>query len=826
MRQIKVGFAGASGLLAGLLVYAAVAASPDSYTKVEAHSLVTSPQNSWARAILFADELVQGPAGRAQRLDRKNYLPMRLKVAGTVWVPEGLAPKFQALVVGNTYSFAGTVDQISRRYYIIVDACYSLQTAADMSQRWTDMLNPPTQTEAERQASLSEAAMQGMLIAAQNSLIRMAKANDVTVAQLIEAQTDGGQRIAEHIVAEALQGELRSQNKTAEELMIGSVLALLQKQAVLAESQQAAEENLARAETAAMVPEDVVADVAPVAQAAEPAAEPVEEPIAELVAPAPEAVEPEPVVAVVEPPAGEPAPDEPDAVAAVEVPEEEVMVDLPTTEAEPVASVVEPSKKSQKKKQKPRVKEAAAEEPAVVETTADAATDWPPDPAVEAEIAAAEEILPRPVPSYTGEAIAPPPSSMLVVPLTGQPEMVPMVSMQPTKAELARQKKQEALAERERVHAERKAAEEAKAAAAKQARDEVLAKKAAEREARLAAKRVAEAEAKVAAEARQEAQRLAAAEAKAEKEALLAERARQRAEEQRAREEAAAIKAAEWKAQQEAKQAAAEALRQQKEEAARVAQEQGQAEQAMLESEALAKRAEAAAMQRAETEKRLAEMAARKAAAEEAIRALEAEKEAALAQRQAELAAQADADRAALDAANEAIRARQAEDIAIAQEVTEYERQQAEEAAERVALEDAARQAAAAELARLEQEARDLEKQAAKTRQEIKRGTIESPSTVTQVAAETEQAEPALDVPPMRPDDELTDVEIRKQEAAARKAAWLAEREAKAQAKAAAKAQAKDRQAAAAEARREAAAELQQAITDGDVPEWMQPVQF
>ena len=90
MRQIRVGFAMASGLLAGLLVYAAVAATPDSYTKVEAASLVTSPQNSWARAILFADELVQAPAGRAQRLDRKNYLPMRLKVAGTVWVPEYL----------------------------------------------------------------------------------------------------------------------------------------------------------------------------------------------------------------------------------------------------------------------------------------------------------------------------------------------------------------------------------------------------------------------------------------------------------------------------------------------------------------------------------------------------------------------------------------------------------------------------------------------------------------------------------------------------------------------------------------------------------------
>ena len=352
MRQIRVGFAMASGLLAGLLVYAAVAATPDSYTKVEAGSLVTSPQNSWARAILFADELVQAPAGRAQRLDRKNYLPMRLKVAGTVWVPEALAPKFQALVVGNTYSFAGTVDQISRRYYIIVDACYVLQTAADMTQRWTDMLNPPTQTEAERQASMSEAAMQGLLIAAQNSLIKMAAANNVTVAQLIEAQVDGGQRIAEHIVAEALQGELRAQNKTAEELMIGSVLALLQKQAVLDESQKAAAENAARAEAAATetpsvetepavevaavevpaveppaieipveevaaeaaAPEVASTDVADVAPPGEPVEVPVEEPVVQ----APEAVEPETVVAVEEPQAVEPVSPEEEIAAVVE----------------------------------------------------------------------------------------------------------------------------------------------------------------------------------------------------------------------------------------------------------------------------------------------------------------------------------------------------------------------------------------------------------------------------------------------------------------------------------------------------------------------------
>jgi hypothetical protein len=44
----------------GVLAWAAeTAPAPDSYAKVEASSLVASPQSSWARAILFSDVLEQ-----------------------------------------------------------------------------------------------------------------------------------------------------------------------------------------------------------------------------------------------------------------------------------------------------------------------------------------------------------------------------------------------------------------------------------------------------------------------------------------------------------------------------------------------------------------------------------------------------------------------------------------------------------------------------------------------------------------------------------------------------------------------------------------------
>ena len=79
MKRTKLGLAIASGVMAGALAWAAATSvSPDSYTKIEAASLVSSPQNAWARAIVFTDILDVLPTGRIQRLDRKNYLPMRL----------------------------------------------------------------------------------------------------------------------------------------------------------------------------------------------------------------------------------------------------------------------------------------------------------------------------------------------------------------------------------------------------------------------------------------------------------------------------------------------------------------------------------------------------------------------------------------------------------------------------------------------------------------------------------------------------------------------------------------------------------------------------
>ena len=135
----------ASVVLALAAPVALLADAPSmSYNRAEPAAIVKSPQNYWARALLFDDEILAFPDGRPQRLDRRNYFPMTLRSVGTAWIRDDHVEAFEKLPHGTRFSFGGTVDQISRRYYIILDAAYTVETTPTMQEIWTDVLaNPP-----------------------------------------------------------------------------------------------------------------------------------------------------------------------------------------------------------------------------------------------------------------------------------------------------------------------------------------------------------------------------------------------------------------------------------------------------------------------------------------------------------------------------------------------------------------------------------------------------------------------------------------------------------------------------------------------------------
>ena len=143
MRPLNLRLAMVTGLAAGAL--ACWAASPpemDAYVKVETDSLAGKPGDFWARAVLFSDTFAGPPSGFAKRLGDAKCRPMKLKTLGTAWVPNELNREFQQLKVGETYHFAGTVNHTSHRFFVIVNACYALQTSPDGGELWIDALHP------------------------------------------------------------------------------------------------------------------------------------------------------------------------------------------------------------------------------------------------------------------------------------------------------------------------------------------------------------------------------------------------------------------------------------------------------------------------------------------------------------------------------------------------------------------------------------------------------------------------------------------------------------------------------------------------------------
>jgi hypothetical protein len=724
------------------------------YSEVTAESLVTSPQASWARAILFTDEVVAVPSGRWKRLERKNYAEMRLRTVGTVWIPEEKVSAFEGVEPGRLYSFGGTVDQFSRRYYVILDAVFELQTGDDLSAHWTGML--------DGDAGEDDPALQGVLLQVQNRLIQMAKEQGVTVAQLVEAQTDGGQRLAQVVAAEAMQSEFKAKNTTAEEVLIDSVLALLQKQVVMeggvADGEQPpAEEAAAVAdglsmdgwdgEEAAGAAEEVAEEGAEVSgEAVEEPPEDVGEPTEELVAaavdgaaegdwwediegiesPSEEGLEPEgmdDVLAGVEAMEGESTVAQA-GEAEIPVGEEAAVADdgmVPGWDSEGTgveAAYPEDVPVVEAETETPEAgsPEMPEDDFADIPVT-DGEEAWATDVSPVAEEAAVEEMPEGEEPEESVEEPVDPigqePVAEIVVPEAEKPAaagegrivplgggaLTPRVSLEPTREELEAAAKQ--------------AEEEARAAEAEARRLEKEAKEAAKRQ---------EKERK---EAEAEARRLEKA-----AEAAAAERAK---EEEKARREAK--KALDKRLKEEAR--AAEREEESRREA--LAAQQAAAVQAARAGERI-RNAEAAA--RAEREAHAAQMKeaeARRAAALAALEAAERDKAAAL----AKIEAESEAAYAAVEAVRAVERAekqaRYEAELEQARQIEAEERKAAEAAERRIAKSEAAVREERARLAEVEAEAEAAEREAQATQKEVRQLEKAGPAADARKSARAEE---------------------------------------------------------------------------------------
>ena len=628
-----------SRILAAAVVLSAACAwgqtigSAGNYSIVEALSLKKRPQDSWARSIAFKDRIVAAEPGRAQRLDRRTYLPLELENAGTAWIREDLFPPFEALPAGMEFAFGGTVDQFNRRYYIIVDSAYQIEALPTQEERWIDALaNPPAPPAPEQEEGLlaesgdlpvpeEDGGETAVPLAEEDPMDALAQEVAETIPDVPEvpeedvaAATDAVNDGAEDFDFDALLAGDADGAESDAAAPIPDDEGLVDFAEATETAEEAAAEPEAAAETEPAVGEEVAAD------APEAPAEDWEDAFADRQDVALEDVAGEAESADA---AAEELADAADALA------EDWENAFPETEepaGEPEASVDAAESAPEE-----------AEEAAVPEMLADGLDAETEPLVVEEEVAAEEtglpeedfaELVPEPLTSVPEAA-----DSYHVAPMDdAEPiTLVPLVSLEPTKAELAAQE------ERRR----------------EAARQEAIRQKEAERQAKIEAKRQREEEAR---RAKADAAALKKAQAEArealERERKEAEEAR-RAEEKRLREEEArALAAMEAREAQEreaiAQAAAREALQKEYDElASRVeAQKADLAERSRMAQEVIA--AEVAAREEAERSAREdAERQEELRAGKERLEADLAE----VAQQQAEVEARLAAEQAAREEA-------------------------------------------------------------------------------------------------------------------------------------------------------------------------------
>ena len=780
-----------TGAMAAAFLWAMPAGATDSRVRVEASSLFVNPQEAWARDIEFSDVLESLPTGRPRRLDHRNYIPMRLKEAGTVWVSQDRVKRLPDLVQGDTYLFQGTVDQFDHNYHVIVSDCVSESMPEPEPAAETPSVPETEQASAEEKAAISETLLQVLLLDAQSSLDQLAQANHITVPELIAAQTDGGQSIAENIVADSMKGKDVGDNKTAQELMINAVLSLLQMQSTLKTAPQDADEIVdpplevatnAAGETEETVTVAVEGPMPPPAEEMETAAAVAEDTDGPIIGNTPEAaalgatpegpVESEELAADFAS-AGEvlPLTDWTGAEGQVQetLPAETGVPEVVTGEMAGELSAAEAVSEG------PEGTEMAELAPAPVAGELQEATgETAGEPAPPLEAAAAvdlpgEETLPMDAPPAEqaeetallpegDSALAGGPDAVATPEIPATEEVAPEASLPtatPDRLTAAEERKAAALARAEQRRAERQA--ELDAAAQKKAEEEAareeLARQKAEEKQALA-----------------EAKRIAAEEKKAAEEARKAELANQRLMAKKAKEEAAALRAAEERAKEEAARAEEEAKREQEEkarllalqekveaEAALQAEQQKREEEARLQSEAeeqIRRQEEAAAQAAAEEEARLAaekEQQARQEAEAEAARLAE---EAALQKAAEEAAAQVESSpEAAADipaedsAASDLLRIQEEEAARIAAESARQQEEMAAESQRQAealliaqGVSDQARRDAEANAARIAEE--EAARKAAEERiQQMEREIKEMEAQTRQIEEERRQAE-------------------------------------------------------------------------------------
>lgn len=118
-------------LLAAPCFVAVSMAEVEDYIEVKTQDLLETPQDYWARGIVFKDILRSHTTGKRLRIGDRQYFEFLTDVLESCYADEGALPRLEIMEPDQQYLFAGTVLQRRRRYYVIVKDIKPARIAED-----------------------------------------------------------------------------------------------------------------------------------------------------------------------------------------------------------------------------------------------------------------------------------------------------------------------------------------------------------------------------------------------------------------------------------------------------------------------------------------------------------------------------------------------------------------------------------------------------------------------------------------------------------------------------------------------------------------------
>jgi hypothetical protein len=212
-------------LLAGGWLAAGTRAPALDYTDVETRELLANPQKYWATGVVFQDELVERPGRHKLRIGNSTSYRFGTRILGQCYAQESLLPRLSVLDLNKSYYFSGSVLQLGRRYYVVVqDLRDALDAKVSVEDKLLNLVNPAVQSP---QGPVAD-HLATLLTEAEKALFAYAKEHNLSEQSILDPESDSFQKSLDVVRGVLARAEQRM-GTTSREILVKLLVDVLER---------------------------------------------------------------------------------------------------------------------------------------------------------------------------------------------------------------------------------------------------------------------------------------------------------------------------------------------------------------------------------------------------------------------------------------------------------------------------------------------------------------------------------------------------------------------------------------------------------------------